>query len=321
MPEIIPAEHDARQAALNGELAQAEASLWALRDKMHAAVGDKKEWHGKRRAWQMSWGEVGLALSAMAQGEDADDFRNGGRPSELLARDSEIIERMARLNEQIDAMQATWRAHRWTRYFPCLNSDGHVHSSLRGCESVSADTAMGWATELSGMSVEAAIAKLGPRLCSKCFPDAPSEWCRSLVDITRAEREAAKARKAAERAARDAAKVLPRGDWFTSERDGERITKVAELKGLIRQAVEDQVELEWLQGSKGASKADWDPEHLAHRQASQEEHAFAAQRDADRAERILVAREAGHPGWGATAAEISKMRANKERSARKDYGI
>lgn len=321
---FLPAEHDARQYEVMQQNARAEAQLWALRDKMHAMAGDKRERAGRGYQWAMSWGEVGITLSAMARDGDADDFRHGGRPSQLLAQDSELIARITELDAREEALEAAWKAGKWTRYYPCLNRDGHVHRSLRGCESVYADTQMGWDTSLSGMTVEQAIAKLGPRLCSKCFPDAPSEWCRSLADINREQNaagKAAKAAKAAGKAAADAVKLLADGERFTSRRDGDRITKVTELKGLIRKAVEDHVELEWLNGVKGAPKDGWSEEFLARRRVNQAQYALEAGEDAAQAERILLAREAAHPGWGLTAGDIARMRASKERSERRGYEI
>lgn len=209
--QIIPAEHDARQFALIQDVAKVESQLWSLRDKMHAMAGDRKRWEGKRQVWQMRWSEVGITLSYLVEQGDADDLRHGGRPSQLLARDTELIGQMAELDKQIDAMEAEWRAEGWTRYFPCLNADGHIHASLRGCSTVGRSTAMGWATELSGMPVSTAIqmppAGLGPRLCSVCFPDAPVEHCRSLRDITREQREAARQERADAKAAREQAKA------------------------------------------------------------------------------------------------------------------
>lgn len=320
MSQVIPAEHDARQLRVMEENASTESRLWALRDKMHAAAGDKRERAGRGYKWGMGWAEVGITLSHMAMTGDADDFRNGGRPSQLLAQDSELVARIGELDAQEEALQATWRAQKWTRYFPCLNRDGHIHSSLRGCESILATTQMGWATELSGMTVEEAIAKLGPRLCSKCFPDAPSEWCRSLYDITREEREAARARKDAERAAAKSVKELSRDQAFTSRSSGDKVTTVAACKAVIRGAVERRVELAWARTP--AARAGWHSDEAYQRYLRN----IAADldlrvEDADQAAQVLVAREAAAPGTGATLDEIAKMRAAKEKSASKEWKV
>lgn len=316
--QVIPAEHDAEQYAVMQENAKAESQLWALRDKMHAMAGDKRERIGRGYQWAMSWGEVGSILSRMAQGEDADDFRHGGRPSQLLAQDSALVARIGELDAREEAMEATWKTVRWTRWYPCLNRDGHIHSSLRGCESILATTQMGWATGLSGMTVEEAIATLGPRLCSKCFPDAPSEWCRSLHDITREQRAAKAAQTAAERAAARAVKELAPADQFASRASGEKVTTVAACKAIIRGAVERRVEVEW--NRTPAAAARWhDDESYRSSLARLEDSITEMDADAAQAEGVLVAREAAMPGTGAPAAEIAKMRAAKEKSARREW--
>jgi hypothetical protein len=319
--EVIPAEHDAAQFALYQELWKANRELKSLRLSMHPMVGDQERGHGRNRAWGMTFAQVCAAMNALAA--DGNEVIRGYslRPSQVWAQDAELTGEVAALSARIDKMEATWREHRWTRWYPCLNADGHIHSSLRGCSTVYGDTDMGWATELSGKTVDEAITELGPRLCSVCFPDAPVEHCQSLRDITRADREAEKARKAAEKAAADAVKLLAADERFTSRRDGDRITTVAELKRLISKAVEERVELEWLNGDKGTPRQGWSEEWLATRRENQAQYVVECDEDAAQAERILVAREAAHPGWGATAEWIAKRRTAKERSERKDWGI
>jgi hypothetical protein len=81
-----------------------------------------------------------------------------------------------------DASQAV-RTHElgytgWTRFFLLTSSDGHVHSSMN-CSTCnkgrSSSTFALWA-ELSGVEIDAAVDKLGPALCSVCYPTAPVAW-------------------------------------------------------------------------------------------------------------------------------------------------
>lgn len=315
---IIPEAHDKAQLALAQEADKARGRLEYLCSRAHAMAGDQRRGMGRAYDWQMTDGEAFDRIVKMT-----------GHSTAIVARDAaELVkdirhwqDEISRLRVEIGRMEDTWREHGWERYFPCLNSDGHIHRSLRGCSTVNYATQMGWETGLSGRPVEAAIAALGPRLCSVCFPEAPVEHCQSLRDITRGEREAEKARKAAEKAAADAVKLLAKAERFTSRRDGDRITKVAELKGLIRRAVEERVALEWVNGSAGVPKTGWDPEFLARRRANQARYAQESAEDAAQAERILLAREDAHPGWGAAAADIARMRASKDKATRKEYGI
>jgi hypothetical protein len=317
----VPAEHDAAQFALYQEMWKADQRLKGLRLSMHGMVGDRERGYGRDRAWGMTFAQVCVAMRSLEEAGDEVIRGYSLRPSQVWAQDSALVDEIRSLSDRIAQMEAIWREHRWTRWFPCLNPDGHLHSSLRGCPTVYGDTDMGWETGLSGKTVEEAIALLGPRLCSVCFPDAPVEHCRSLRDITRGQREAEKARKAAEKAAADAVKLLSAGEVFTSRRDDERITKVTELKALISREVEDRVRQEWLSGDKGVSRDGWSAEWLATQRAVQAEHSRQSAEDAAQAERILLAREAASPGWGATAEWIAKRRAAKERSERRDWGI
>jgi hypothetical protein len=43
--------------------------------------------------------------------------------------------------------------------------------------------------------------------------------------------------------------------------------------------------------------------------------------DAAEAERVLLAREAAHQGWGRTASQIATIRTRKEKAARKAFGM
>jgi hypothetical protein len=214
MSQIIPAEHDARQFELICQSAATTDRLFAGRDRMHRVAGDRTRWIGKTKVWSMNWAEVSAAISTLIAQGDERDMSYSVRPSQLVAADAELLAEVARLDAEIDSMESTWRAHRWQRYFPCLNGNGHIHASLSGCPTVNRSgkaTSMGWATELSGKPVSEAIQMpptgLGPRLCSVCFPDAPVEHCRTLSDITREQRAADKLAKQAERDAAAAAKA------------------------------------------------------------------------------------------------------------------
>lgn len=192
---IIPAEHDAAEHALIQERYRLEDRRDAAVTRMHHLAGDKRDWIGRRQVWRMSDTEAESACRRAAQGVDpiGEDARK------TLRSYGQACEKIHDATQEIAQMEATWAASgRWTRWFPCLNADGHIHRSLSGCPTVNrgmSRTSMGWATELSGKTVAEAIAELGPTLCSVCFPDAPVEHCQSRRDITRAEREAEKAQK------------------------------------------------------------------------------------------------------------------------------
>lgn len=291
--------------------AQASAALDRLIDSVHRAVGDKR----RGNVWGYTYE---YAVSYLVEAIDPS-------ANALLAQTDQARAVIAQLGEQISQREDVWEANgRWSRYFPCLNRDGHIHSSLRGCPTVYWDTDMGWATEMSGLTADQAIhgitgqfKGLGETLCTVCFPDAPAEWCRTRSEVTRAEREAARNAKNAERDAKNAVKNL--AEPFITH-DGDKITTVAALKGIVRKAYETTVELEWYRTSERAREA-WKhmPERLKEFIARGEARLVAELDDAEQADAILIAREAAAPGTGWTREESGKSAAATVKRARKAY--
>jgi hypothetical protein len=198
--KIDPVQFDTELFKWYQEHANLDHQLESLFNfKIHPLAGDKEKslgW-GRGRSWGLDDED---ALAIVRRRADEDDVRSpqlGVRPSEAIARHDQVTALMQTIWGAIVDAEQVWQEHRWTRWFPCLNSDGHVHHTMRGCPTIRWETQMGWATELSGTPLEVAIQMppvgLGPRLCSVCFPQAPVEHCRSLLDITKADREAAKA--------------------------------------------------------------------------------------------------------------------------------
>lgn len=204
-------------------------------------------------------------------------------------------------SRQVGEMEAFYRNAPWPRYFPCLNRDGHIHSSLRACPTVRWETSMGWATEMSGLTADQAIHEgipgqfpgLGETLCSVCFPEAPVEWCRTRSEIEREGREAAKAER---EAAKYVKRLFPSEQFRTTGRFGERVETVAKCKELLRLEVE-------LRDYYGHGEH---PDHTA------------SVADAEKAAKVLLAREERQAGTGATQAQVDQIIANAVRANRKN---
>lgn len=308
---VTPAEFDAEEFRAIQERDKAASRLDVLVTEAHRAAGDLKSYSGwgARRvtSWQLSDAEAVERLAVLPD--------NSG----LLAAIVEAKLLISMLNGRIEDMERIWRAAPWSRYFPCLNADGHIHASLRGCSTVRWDTDMGWATELSGSTVEEAIAALGPTLCSVCFPGAPVAWCRSRQEVTRAEREAARAAKNAERDARLAVKNLTREESAQlSAAAGERVTTVAAAKALVRQPAETMAELEWNRSDEASSRWD-DKTRYADFIARMEQRLARETNAAERAAEILAEREAAVPGTGQTREESDAAFTRKLRAARREW--
>jgi hypothetical protein len=295
-----PAEFDATELAVMQDLAKADRTVDQVVEAAHRKAGDTYGWTSRTaHGWQLS---------------DEEAAELSGLKGTLAAAQYEVEE----LNRKITAMEQYYRADPWTRWYPCLNADGHIHSSHSDCPTLhrmGQETAMGWETRLSGQPVTVVIAELGPRLCSVCFPEAPAEHCRSLSDITRAGREAARTAKNAERDAKLAVKNLAE-TFVTFDRD--RVTTVAEAKRLVRKAAETAVELEWARGEDVRTR--WnDDARYANYIGNIAQRLEGERADAVKLSNILINREAAAPGTGWTWQEHDKAVAGATKRTRKAY--
>jgi hypothetical protein len=293
-----PREHDERTMELYIKLERAEYALSSHKDTIRRMAGGKIHYHGRRETWSISQAEAEFIVRDMAGDEDPYMPTWGMRPSEAVARLDKLIDAAQLIAGEIETLETIYSHYRWTRWFPCLNSGGHIHATLRGCSTVRWDTAMGWTPQLSGKSIEEAVAELGPALCSVCFPDAPVEHrSMTLGEVEKArtagERQAAKD----EREAKRAAKNLRPEEQFRDTWGW--VTTVAGAIKVLR----DEREYHYYFG-RGP--------HPSH-----EVTALAA----ENAKRVLLAREAEHPGWGLDQAGIDQVVARADKKNRKEAGL
>jgi hypothetical protein len=278
---ISPKAHDEAEAALFDELAKAERTLRYKADQVHHDAGDKRDYCQRNHPWGMA-PSVAYEKSSPIARVEYDQAKRAFK----------------RIGEQIGAMEEIYREQRWTRFFPCRNADGHIHSSLRGCSTVYATTPMGWYPNLSGKTAEDAVAELGPALCSVCFPSAPVEHrSKTLGQVERDKTKGARDAAKAERDAKKAAKTLTPEQRFTDGRigrggRGDWVETVYRCKEVLREAME-----------------------FKHYSGPNDHHCWYETTlvAAEQAKAVLLAREAANPGTGATQAEIDKIQRNAER--------
>jgi hypothetical protein len=299
-----PAEFDAAELELIRQRHQLVAQGNKIIEDAHRVAGDTYTWISRtRHDWKLTTEE------ALWQAGVTEQF----------ARVEDGIRNLA---DQITWCEEFYRSNPWTRYFPCRNADGHIHSSERGCQTVRFDTDMGWATHLSGQDIATAVADLGETLCSVCFPQAPARWCRTRSEVTRAEREAARAAKNAERDAKLAVKNLTAAESDElSALVRERVTTVSAAKAIVRKAAETAVELEFITSEDGKDRwAGMEDRYAAYAERARlrlaEETGAALAAD-----RILFARESRQAGTGWTPAESAKSVAGTTKRTRKGYGL
>lgn len=290
MSRTDPVAHDTEQAAAEEAHARAWDILHAHQDKMHAVAGDRRRMNGRACEWTMSITAVREVL--VARSGDS-NIRLAMAAAGALAEEEKHTAEIAGALAEVTHLEAIYRDAPWSRYFRCLNPDGHIHSSARGCSTVRPTTPMAWEVHLSGRPAEDAIADLGPTLCSVCFPDAPAEHCRKRSDIEREARDAA-------RAAREEAKFIkrlrPDEVFRTGGRFSERIETVAACKEVLRREVE-------FRDYYGRGEH---PEHRSYIEG------------AAKAAAVLLAREAAQAGTGATQEQISKIIASAVKRNIKD---
>jgi hypothetical protein len=282
-----PVAFDGRLEALYERWEQADAQLKRTRSQMHALAGDRGEYVGRRHVWRRTHAEVGQIIRVQAS-------RGNGR---IAAEAAELLENQLRTEHEratvvasIQAMDRVYLMAPWNRFFPCRNRDGHIHSSLRECQSVRYATPMGWRPDLSGRTVAEAVADLGEALCTFCFHDAPSDWKAKTLGQVADERTAAE--RAAARAARDEVKwdkkLRPATRTSPGERfrcDGNWVETAAGAKEVLRREVE-------FRDYYGHG------EHCMH---------AAYLEGARQARIVLVNRESAKPGTGATQEQIDRI--------------
>lgn len=159
---------------------------------IHHAAGDKQTYvrygRGHRRVWGLTFEQAHtVAKDKLEKGAlMAWDERNARKAIEALAAIRADLEWIA---DRTNELERHYREAPWSRFFLVTSSSGHVHSSMH-CSTCYATTTYGWLPELSGLDEQAAVAELGPALCSVCFPDAPVEMVGGKITKAEAERRA-----------------------------------------------------------------------------------------------------------------------------------
>jgi hypothetical protein len=240
---VDPKAHDEATAELYGQRDKAERKLASAIEQAHRAAGDVKidRWT-RRERWGMSIQDVLTKIQAEADAHPADEAIHDWSAINVLRSWDAATAELVRTGQEIAKLDAIYDEQPWQRFFPCNNSNGHIHASL-ACHTLNKGqyaTDMGWYPSLSGHTVAEAVAELGTWLCSVCFPAAPAEHCQTRSEATRAEREA----KAAAKAEAKFDKVLRPDEVILDGRlsartgKGDKVTTVHGLKVVLREVSE-----------------------------------------------------------------------------------
>lgn len=135
----------------------------------------------------------------------------------------------------------------WTRFWLVDNTGGHVHSSMH-CNTCFPTTQFVWLPEFSGADEASVVEKAGESACTICFPSAPVDVLKRRSQIEAPARRAAREereRKAAERAAKQAAKAIPTVKITTQGSWTEKIETIAAARSRLTDHYQYTEHLHW----------------------------------------------------------------------------
>lgn len=159
---------------------------------------------------ELDW-QAAKIEARVAGAEDGIAYRKNRlrrEPTEqMLAELADLQAQAAAARKLIEPYDAEFsRRGGWTRFFMVMNNGGHLHSSTR-CSTCRRTTQFAWMPQYSGSNEAEIVDLAGEDACTVCFPDAPVSQQsrlpfrveeREAADKARAEREAKKAKAAAD---------------------------------------------------------------------------------------------------------------------------
>lgn len=172
-----PRQIDEKLADLHGSMRAQYATRQLAFDTAHRLLGETPETTrgGKIISWPTGDDNVATRLRQATVMPHEDRRRD-----QALTTIDNTIHEIKKLGLEIGELDAEFMTRGgWTRFFTV--EDGHVHYA-RHCRggSIRVTTLVGWNPELSGKTEAEAVEKLGPNLCTHCFPSAPVEWTRGV---------------------------------------------------------------------------------------------------------------------------------------------
>jgi hypothetical protein len=175
-----PAAIDAELARLYLAEAKAEQRVASALVTLRRALDQRENRSGRRPFWPISAPDtIDTARARAAAGDTAPSLYSYRPFAELVDTYDTAVAGADAIEAEAAPLNAEFaRRGGWSRFFVVQNNNGHIHSSMscQTCNRNGARTEFGWNPELSGLSEAEAVAKLGPSLCTVCFPTAPVEW-------------------------------------------------------------------------------------------------------------------------------------------------
>lgn len=239
----LAVDTDTREATLHG-------TAYELQQTIASAASTIKQYAGAKRThrgYSMTLAEAEATITAdgFTPSRSVEWWgRQGGDVDQARGIITEARTTLADVRSKIAECEQIWRDNgRWTRFFLVTNTNGHIHSSLE-CSTCRETTSYAWLPAISGLTEADAVAQIGPRLCSVCFPSAPVEHRDGELHADREAREAREAEKTAKADAKRAKALtaaLFEGDPERYIRNDKgtttRIGTIAQAKAFIKGSV------------------------------------------------------------------------------------
>lgn len=205
---------------LGMDVARKQQAVASARVSIHYAADDKRRGYSSNSPWTLGFDRSLEIVAARAADEEIVGYvRNDAQKA--LDRLAEARTELADANFAKREHAHEWREHgMWLRY--TVVPGGHIHTddechTFRYNDQGQRTTDVRWAFPVSGDSVEQAIEVYGSALCTHCFPEAPVDRTTSTIAVddkgnpmTKADAEAAKVARQAEKDAKTAAKNAKR---------------------------------------------------------------------------------------------------------------
>jgi len=208
-----PREIDSALADLLQQEYRQSGRLATALDSVHHAANDRRSYGRGRSRWGMS---DQAAIDKAQRIANSDQTYIGQAAAQYLQKLAHEQAELARIRTESKTLNDEYiRRGRWTRAFLVTNGNGHVHSSMScsTCNRGGQSTQFQWLVEFSDHDESEVVAAAGWRACTVCYPSAPVGDEKSLPTsifseddkaraAARADREAAKAKRQADKIAK-----------------------------------------------------------------------------------------------------------------------
>lgn len=215
--EMTPVEIDTELSRLWDEQHRAEAKRLALTISLHQAVGDEPRYvNGRGPIFNLSPQRVWELAVIKARAPRVGEHEAAEEIDRTLTRWALVSRKLEDLAAEIEPYTDEYVSRgRWNRVFLAMSHDGHAHNGTEcsTCHRGEERTRFAWLVQYSGKTEAEIVADAGWRACTTCYPSAPVGDDKTLptkmytpdeeeARKAREEREAARAKRAADRTAK-----------------------------------------------------------------------------------------------------------------------